>query len=443
MLKLQDIVGNIFRLDEQEQNEQATQTANLQQTTDKVFGTNQDGKYTPNALNPFLNRDGSLFNPMLNYEKILDNPNVSSKAKEYIQQATGYTATGDEVSGAFNFNASADENNLASLDVTKELPKLSASQISDIISKHFSKSTVIKPSDASGIYNAQQKSGMSALAILGIGALESGYGTSSIAKQKNNLWGWNATNVNPAGNAKSFSPISSGALEFANSFLNTYYNKYGAKSIYAAGTGNNPAGKGYAYFNNGSINPTWATNVGSIMKAFYQTAKGAASSNKSKKTTTTSGNYSSGKYVKGKRIANTASYNAAGAKGQCVWYVRGRAKEKLGINLTHKGDGNQQYTNAPAKSKVSASTKNIKPNMLVSYKYGTSTAGQTHGHVIFIEDVVGDIVYYTEGGSGYYKSGTDGVVKTATRQGILDGVNTDGGRMGSVCLGFVDITKLK
>lgn len=38
---------------------------------------------------------------------------------------------------------------------------------------------------------------MSALAILGIGALESGWGTSNIAKKTNNIWGYGATNVNP------------------------------------------------------------------------------------------------------------------------------------------------------------------------------------------------------------------------------------------------------
>lgn len=163
---------------------------------------------------------------------------------------------------------------LASLDVSTELPKLSANQIFDIISKYFSKSTVIKPSDAQGIYDAQQKSGMSALAILGIGALESGYGTSNIAKKKNNIWGWSATNVNPAGNAKSFSQMSQGALEFANAFMKTYYNKYGAKSILSAGTGANPAGKGYAYNDNGTISKSWASSVGNIMDNFYNSVRG-------------------------------------------------------------------------------------------------------------------------------------------------------------------------
>lgn len=146
-------------------------------------------------------------------------------------------------------------------------------------------------------------------------------------------------------------------------------------------------------------------------------------------------------YEPGRKVANSASYNNDAAKGQCVWYVRGRAKEKLGVDTGAIGNANEMYYNAKESAKVSASTHNLKPNMIVSYSKGTGSAGQTYGHVIFIEDVVGDTVYYTEGGSGYYKNGTDGVVKTATRQGIIDGVNTSGARMGSGVLGFIDLSK--
>ena len=99
------------------------------------------------------------------------------------------------------------------------------------------------------------------------------------------------------------------------------------------------------------------------------------------------------------------------------------------------------WNNAKPEAKYAATMENLKPNMIVSYRNGTSSAGQKYGHVIYIEDVVGDTVYYTEGGSGYYKNGTDGVVKTATRQGILDGVNSNGGRMGSNVIGFIDVSK--
>lgn len=400
------------------------------------------------------------------FTSLLSNPNqvtketIKNKALEYLSlspKGGAETTSTDTTITPVSFNSNLDSNSLSSLDVSSELPKLTEEQISSIISKHFSKSTVISPSDAKGIFEAQQKSGMSALAILGIGALESGYGTSNIAKQKNNLWGWNATNVNPTGNAKTFSPVSQGALEFANSYMKTYYNGYGAKSIYSAGTGDNPSGKGYAYLNDGSIEKAWATKVGNIMGAFYDTAKTtsnnalddgvssvasalttAANNKKTASTSTGSSGYAN---KVGTKVANTSSYQNSASKGQCVWYVRGRMKEKLGKDTGAIGNGNQMWHNAKPAAKVAAKTENLKPNMIVSYQKGTSSAGQTYGHVIYIEDVVGDTVYYTEGGSGYHASGKDGVVKTATRKGILEGANTSGGRMGSGVIGFIDLSK--
>lgn len=296
-------------------NELDNEIPKMQQKVTRLYGD------TKKEYNPFLDKNGNIFNKYIDYQQVLDSPNVTSKAKDYITKATGLSPTAktqnndtaatdyksytenSAVNSNFNFNANADENNLAYLDVTNELPKLSSNQISEIISKHFSKSTVIKPSDADGIYNAQQQTGMSALAILGIGALESGYGTSNIAKQKNNIWGWNATNTNPGGNATTFSQMSEGALEFANAYMKTYYNGYGAKSINSAGTGDNPSGKGYAYNDNGTINPSWATSVGSIMKTFYQTAKSVAPTNTQ---TSVSQNVSNNTVSGGKSLISSA-----------------------------------------------------------------------------------------------------------------------------------------
>ena len=143
----------------------------------------------------------------------------------------------------------------------------------------------------------------------------------------------------------------------------------------------------------------------------------------------------------GKKVADTGSYNNSAAKGQCVWYVRGRAQEKMGVNLGSMGNGNQMWYNAKDDAKLAPTAANIKPNTIVSYKYGTSSAGKKYGHVIYIEDVVGDTVYYTEGGTTYHNNGTDGVIKTATRQGILDGVNNNGGHMGSGVIGIIDLNK--
>lgn len=231
--------------------------------------------------NPFVNqKTGRVINEYADYKPLISNSKTNGKVKEWLSEATGIqpsvtskdtadTATQDNV----GFDASLDGSSLGGLDVATQLPKLSTTQIAKIINTHFSNSPVISSSDADGIYNAQKNTGMSALAILGIGALESGYGTSSIAKQTNNIWGYGATNINPAGNAHRYSQMSQGANQFASEFMKTYYNGYGAKTINAAGTGNNPKGMGYAYTDSGQIDSSWATQVSDIMGTLYNTAK--------------------------------------------------------------------------------------------------------------------------------------------------------------------------
>lgn len=138
----------------------------------------------------------------------------------------------------------------------------------------------------------------------------------------------------------------------------------------------------------------------------------------------------------GSKIANTGSYHNDAAWGQCVWYVRGRMKEKLGKDTGALGNANEMWYNAPERTRLSASEASIRPNTVASYKVGSS--GSQYGHVIYIEAVDGDTVYFTEGGSGYHKSGTDGVVKKTTKQDILNGT----GGFGSGLIGFIDINTL-
>ena len=283
-----DTIKNIFHSDEKEKAEAKQKTAELQNKANTVFGTSEKPK--TNTINPFLKSDGSLLNPLINYQSLLDNPNISEKAKNYMSLATGLSPTSNGIKSSSNnniptnsvfykgpevkFNANADANSLGDMDIINDLPKLTEKQIQAIISKHYNNSEVIKPEDARAIYNAQVNSGVSALVTLGIGALESGWGTSNIAKKTRNLWGYGATNDNPEGNAHKYTTMEDAALRYSNSLKKDYYNGYGAKTINSIGTGNNPAGKGYAYNNDGSISTTWSPTVTSIMKTLYNTAKG-------------------------------------------------------------------------------------------------------------------------------------------------------------------------
>lgn len=435
---------------------------NTRRNMNRIFGTEKDNSEQnkvkkmydiekKNTYNPFLDRDGNIFNKYIDYQRLLDNSKINNTVKKYITEATGLTPTQQEIKtsevkqspvtgyNTVTFNTNVDVDNLANLDVATELPKLSSAQIAKIINTHFSNSKVISESDAEGIYNAQQNTGMSALAILGIGALESGWGTSNIANKTNNLWGYGATNSNPLSNAHRYSPVSEGAEQFASEYMKTYYDKYGAKSIYSAGTGNNPGGKGYAYNDDGSISSTWARDIGSIMKKLYNTANSVSSTEKAVNQNVSSTNLSDKVGVK---IADTSGYKNSAAKGQCVWYVRGRAAQKLGKDTGAVGNANEMWYNVKSSARLPASEESIKPNTIASYKTGTSAGGAKYGHVIFIEDVIGDTVYYTEGGSSYYKNGTDGVLKTASKQGILNGINSNGSRFGSGLIGFIDINRL-
>lgn len=134
-------------------------------------------------------------------------------------------------------------------------------------------------------------------------------------------------------------------------------------------------------------------------------------------------------------ISNSSSYNNSATKGQCVWYVRGRALEKLGKDTGAVGHGNQMALNCSEKAKLAATKENIKDDIIVSYRYGTSTAGQKYGHVIYIEKVDGDKVYYTECKSGGKAAGT---LKETTKDDIING--TVG--CGTSVVGFIDVNKL-
>lgn len=345
-------VNSLFNFDSQQQSNQ------LKNKIDTLYGKqNTTTAPSVNSFNPFISRrDGQVINKMADYKPIVNSSATSDKVREWITQATGIQPTNNTSktsnssnftqnenstalsSGTINlngddnvgFNGNLDSSSLGNLDVATQLPKLSTAQIAEIIKKHFNRSSVISTSDAEGIYNAQKTTGMSALAILGIGALESGWGTSNIAKKTNNIWGYGATNVNPEGNAHRYGQMSQGATQFASEFMKTYYNGYGAKSINSAGTGNNPKGMGYAYTDSGAIDSSWATQVSSIMGQLYNTAKGVSGSN-----TGTSTNNSSRSYLNRLNYANNSNTSSgSSSKGR---QIVAAAKQYLGTPYVYGG----------------------------------------------------------------------------------------------------------
>lgn len=95
---------------------------------------------------------------------------------------------------------------------------------------------------------------------------------------------------------------------------------------------------------------------------------------------------------------NNSSYSSSGGNyyspGQCTWYCWGRAKEKCGKSITFSGSSNayQWYANANNCTKAGPSSTPV-GNSIACF----SDTG--NGHVVFIEGVEGDTVYFTEANS--------------------------------------------
>jgi surface antigen len=98
-----------------------------------------------------------------------------------------------------------------------------------------------------------------------------------------------------------------------------------------------------------------------------------------------------------KRLAdfNSAAYNQDNPlknyKGQCTWYCWGRAYEKTGIRLNTINGANTWIS----KLNTQGATIVRDPNKPRANSIAVDTSGN-NGHVIYVEDVIGDTVYYTE-----------------------------------------------
>lgn len=472
-LDLKSIVGDIFHTEQKEKEEKEKQSAELLQKIGSIYGVKED--LSKNSYNPYLKKDGKLLNPYIDYQKLLDNPNITTKAKDYITQATGLTATPvKETANSSQQNSSgytSSQNNNGKYKVGTISAKYEAGGFNG---------GIVSP--GTGDYG-----GVS----YGIPQFSSKAGTAD------NFVNWLKQTYPEMGNY--FGNYKAGSAEFTNAWKKAYAD-YGdtfseiqmsyaydtialplaklAQDKFGIDYTRSPALQELVYttalqFGPGSLGLSALGNVTADMsdvdiinasfdkklanyKSYFksssaqiQEAARVRFGNERNDILALAngqyGNYSngSGNFVDlvGQRVANTANYNNSAAKGQCVWYVRGRASEKLGKDTGAIGNANEMWYNAKKEAKLSPTANNIKPNSIISYKYGSGSLGQKYGHVIFVEDVVGDTVYYTEGGSGYYQKGTDGVVKTATKEQILQGVNSSGSRFGSEAIGVIDLSK--
>lgn len=207
----------------------------------------------------------SVINPIINPTAGLEVPGEAAMSTG-SSEATGFPTAVS--SGQKIPPTSADI--LHKTDI-KKLPMLDQYSIEKIISTRLAgKDSVVKVSDAAAIKAAQDKYGISALALLGIATQESGLGTSRIARDKFNLWGWGATNVNPGGNAKQWANVGEAFNGYAFDLDRVYYNKRNEKSILDMSGLGGGAKIGYAFVDKlGKIpDKQWGPNISKAMSKY-------------------------------------------------------------------------------------------------------------------------------------------------------------------------------
>lgn len=107
---------------------------------------------------------------------------------------------------------------------------------------------------------------------------------------------------------------------------------------------------------------------------------------------------------------SSSAYNSSniftqcGYKGQCTWFVWGRTLEKLGIRLN-----SQFYGNAKTWYNETTYSKGSTPK---SNSIGVFCNG-TWGHVVFVEKVSGDTIYFNEA-NHHVRGQYDGALESAS-----------------------------
>lgn len=141
----------------------------------------------------------------------------------------------------------------------------------------------------------------------------------------------------------------------------------------------------------------------------------------------------------GKRLGdfNNAAYSWAGFssgpyRGQCVTYVRGRAKEKLGVEFLGGFDSAKQIADVALKRGYRVG-KTAKADSFVVFSDGRY-AGDIWGHVRYLEGISGDDYFYTEANANNDGeiSSDDGILKKASIKALASDKSF---------LGFVYLTK--
>ena len=108
--------------------------------------------------------------------------------------------------------------------------------------------------------NNQNSYGVNALLMTGVGALESAWGTSSIAKQKNNLFGLNAVDTSPGQSANTFSSVDVCIKDFAETYMSKQYLRAGWAYYHGGFLGDKASGINVSY----ASDPYWGEKIAAL-----------------------------------------------------------------------------------------------------------------------------------------------------------------------------------
>ena len=134
----------------------------------------------------------------------------------------------------------------------------SANELSTIINKHAQSSSKMYNKGAAFVNN-QNSYGVNALLMTGVGALESAWGTSSIAKQ-NNLFGLNAVDTSPGQSANTFSSVDVCIKDFAETYMSKQYLRAGWAYYHGGFLGDKASGINVSY----ASDPYWGEKIAAL-----------------------------------------------------------------------------------------------------------------------------------------------------------------------------------
>ena len=171
-----------------------------------------------------------------------------------------------------NEKSKADLMQNLSFDMDLNTPSdLSLAQFKKILENDSNDKNNVFTNNAEYFYYAEKQYKINGVFLAAVAVHESGWGTSTIAKNKNNLFGYGAVDSNPYGGAYSFSSYNEG-IDLVARVLTKYYLNPEGTEIY---DGNVANGKFYSGSNLSAVNrryasdKNWANSVYKWMKYLY------------------------------------------------------------------------------------------------------------------------------------------------------------------------------